>query len=133
MYWYSSTCVLGKNTLNEMMKKISDRAGLSRVYTNHCIRSTTVPNLVDNGHTMEEIKAVTGHRSNDSVSRYTKRISEKRKINVSHSLTAGLHQDSTKTEVFTVSHEKVVSSQPTPSGNPTVILEKNGARVQLFS
>lgn len=58
--WYSHKQVLGKNTLFDMMKGISKRAGLQFEYTNHCIRATVVTNLTEAGHSLQEIKYVTG-------------------------------------------------------------------------
>ena len=37
--------VIGKNTLVNMMKTSSCKAGLSKVYTNHCVRASTVTNV----------------------------------------------------------------------------------------
>ena len=37
--WYG-TAPIGKNTLAQWMAKISREAGLSKVYTNHCLRAT---------------------------------------------------------------------------------------------
>nr|XP_014349036.1 PREDICTED: uncharacterized protein LOC106705049 [Latimeria chalumnae] len=37
--WYTEAPI-GKNTLGNMMKKISQEYGLSRTYTNHCLRAT---------------------------------------------------------------------------------------------
>ena len=39
--WFTKE-VIGKNTLVNMIKNISNRAGLSKVYTNHCVRASTV-------------------------------------------------------------------------------------------
>ena len=41
--WYTKE-VLGKNTVGDMMKTLSKKDGLSKMYTNHCIRATTVTN-----------------------------------------------------------------------------------------
>jgi hypothetical protein len=37
--WYDNAAV-GKNALGSMMSNVSDECGLSKRYTNHCIRST---------------------------------------------------------------------------------------------
>ena len=39
--WYKKSSV-GKNTLGDMMSTISKKAGLSRIYTNHCVRATCI-------------------------------------------------------------------------------------------
>ena len=46
--WYANQPV-GHNKLGEMMKRISKKAGLSKVYTNHCVRATTVTVLNKSG------------------------------------------------------------------------------------
>ena len=40
---------IGKNTLGNMMKEISEKAGLSQVYTNHQIRKTTATGMRKSG------------------------------------------------------------------------------------
>ena len=45
------------------MKKMSELGGLSQIYTNHCIRKTTVTTLDKNGFQPKDIMTVTGHRS----------------------------------------------------------------------
>ena len=42
--WYEKT-VIGPHPLDNFMKLQSECAGLSRIYTNHCIRSTVISNL----------------------------------------------------------------------------------------
>uniref|UniRef100_A0A1I8FWV1 Phage_integrase domain-containing protein n=1 Tax=Macrostomum lignano TaxID=282301 RepID=A0A1I8FWV1_9PLAT len=96
--WYSAKQVLGKNTLNDMMKNISRRAGLQLEYTNHCVRASVVTYLAEAGHSVREIKTVTGHRTDAAVDRYVKRISEKRKQQISNSLTSALHGTVSETE-----------------------------------
>ena len=40
---------LGVNTLGQLMKTISQAAGLSKLYTNHCVRATTITVLLKEG------------------------------------------------------------------------------------
>ncbi len=47
--WYSLEPV-GVNYLGSMLSRISKEAGTSVVYTNHCIRSTTIQKLARGGH-----------------------------------------------------------------------------------
>lgn len=46
-----------------MMPRISEAAGLSEAYTNHCVRATTVTVLFQKGVQPQNIMARTGHRS----------------------------------------------------------------------
>ena len=57
---YSSTAVVGKNTLGNLMPKLSDAAQLSQRYTNHCVRVTVINKLNDSGLTYEDIATVSG-------------------------------------------------------------------------
>ena len=73
-HWYCDNAPLGKNSLNEMMKSVSKRAELTKIYTNHqCIRSKVITTLKRKGFNEEACMAVTGHKSNASIARYDKR------------------------------------------------------------
>lgn len=50
---------MGENILNDMMKCISKDAGLTKSYTNHCLRATTVSVLVHAGNTNHCVRATT--------------------------------------------------------------------------
>ena len=58
--------VIRKNPLGDMMKEISKEAKLSRTYTNHQIRRTTVTGMKRSGFTLEQISHVTKHKNLDS-------------------------------------------------------------------
>lgn len=75
--WYCRNRVLGKNTLASMMKVISQSAKLSKIYTNHAIRVTTVTVLNENGFANHQIQSVTGHKNEQSVSRYVRNRNER--------------------------------------------------------
>jgi integrase len=55
------------------MKRISEAAGLSNVYTAHCVRATVVTELHDAGYSTETIAKVTGHKQAASVERCIRR------------------------------------------------------------
>ena len=88
--WYSRTEVLGKHTLFDGMKIISDLANLSKKYTNHCIRASVVTTLSESGFSASEIQSVTGQKRAETVERYTKRVSTSKKMKLSHTLSDGL-------------------------------------------
>ncbi|CAB4013627.1 PREDICTED: uncharacterized protein LOC107356369 [Paramuricea clavata] len=67
--WYEKN-VLGHNMLNNMMRNMSQRAGISPYYTNHSLRATTVTVLSSNNVETQKIKAVTGHRSDTILSQF---------------------------------------------------------------
>lgn len=71
--WYCSSKVLGKNSLGNLLSTLSDQLNLSKRYTNHCVRVTTVQVLREQGYQNEDIALVTGHKNPNSVQRYAKR------------------------------------------------------------
>lgn len=82
--WYISAPV-GVNKIAEFMKKISKMAKLSKTYTNHSIRSTTVTTLRNLGVHPNDIMSVTGHKSAQSILHYSN-VSEDQRRNMSHLL-----------------------------------------------
>ena len=69
--WYDAQ-VIGKKFLEKFMKTISEDAGLSQTYTNHCIRATCITNLDNSGKEARHIMALTGHKSADSIRSYAR-------------------------------------------------------------
>ena len=64
-----------------MMKNISVDAKLSIIYTNHCIRATSVSVLDECGIEARHIMSVSGHRSESSIRSYARTsIGIKRKM-----------------------------------------------------
>ena len=55
--------VLGKDKLGSLMKALSEKAKLSKQYTNHCIRITGDNVLHESGLSNEEISMITGHKN----------------------------------------------------------------------
>ena len=70
--WYEQKA-LGHNTLDNMLRNMSERAGILPYYTNHSLRATTVTILSSNNVETRKIKAVTGHRSATSIESYCER------------------------------------------------------------
>ena len=84
--WY--TRPIGKNTLSKFMSQISRFACLSKTYSNHSVRVTSCTLL---GRKFEEndIKTVSGHKSNAALGIY-KRVSEERRGEMSDCISAAL-------------------------------------------
>ena len=87
--WYTKQ-PLGVNTLGSMLSRISKDADLSRVYTNHSVRATTITALNDAGFETRVIMAVSGHRSEASVRNYCTDINQAQKRQTSNALQVAL-------------------------------------------
>lgn len=119
--WYSNKKVVGKNSLGEMMKKISQKANLSRIYTNHCVRVSVVSSLKESGFSLDDIQAVTGHKSTDSIRHYVRRRkdTEKQRVsdalhsNLSHQGTSGIkrYKETQIVEKTEKNNEEIIQSQ----------------------
>jgi hypothetical protein len=90
-YWYHDTLVVGKNSLNEFMKNLCQMTGLGcRSHTNHCIRASVVTNLLEAGASAAEVQVVTGHKRQESVEIYNKRVKFAKKVQLSHEMSSRL-------------------------------------------
>ena len=69
--WYT-VCQIGKNTISAMMKRLSTKARLSKVYTNHCVRATCITRLTAQGVDPQSILGTSGHRSVQSLCTYNR-------------------------------------------------------------
>lgn len=92
--WYCKKAS-GVNAIGGFMAKISDEAQLSKRYTNHCIRATTVTQLRDGGMDPQDIVSVTGHRCVNSISSYSNTNVSKRK-EMSHALSKAIGKETKK-------------------------------------
>ena len=109
--WYDNMQV-GKNSLAEKMKKISTEANCSRVYTNHCLRATTVTTLDSEGFEARHIMGVSGHKSENSIRSYS-RVDEQTKREMSRALSGNIQGNSTKADERTPG--EIVHAQPGPT------------------
>jgi hypothetical protein len=69
-----------------MMTKISELSKLSMVYTNHSIRATAITEMDEGGIATTHIIRVSGHKSEESVKHYVRRLSDKKKGEISDCL-----------------------------------------------
>lgn len=70
--WYCNIPV-GKNTLENLLGRMSKKAGLSYHFTSHCIRATSVTILKAAGLENSRVRSVTGHKSDASIESYHER------------------------------------------------------------
>ena len=86
--WYTKQH-LGKNPLSTFMSDLSKLAKLSRIYTNHSIRSTGITVLTNANFSNSDIMSVSGHKSVQSLAIYQK-TDQKKKIEMGKALNGSL-------------------------------------------
>ena len=90
--WYSKQHV-GRNTLAKFMRETSKMCELSKMYTNHSIRSTGITVLTRMNYSNSQIMSISGHKSIQSLSIYQK-TAQKEKLQMANVL----YQSVTKPE-----------------------------------
>jgi len=84
---------LGHNKLGSLMKELSVEAQLSKVYTNHSLRASSV-HLLDSANVpTHHIMAVTGHKAESSLKTYTGYTDQNTKKLMSHTISRGFGLD----------------------------------------
>jgi hypothetical protein len=104
--WYTSR-PMGKTMIGNFMKVISKRAGLTKMYTNHCVRATSVTLLSHAGVETREICKITGHKNDQSLKSYSTESSANQKRAYSAILQGHSHAHDDK-----LSHTTALSSAP---------------------
>lgn len=87
--WYEDQ-VVGRDPLNNAMKKLSQNAALSKIYTNHCIRASVVSKLDKDGFESRHIMVVSSHKSENSIKSYASKCPESKKKEMFQSLSKEL-------------------------------------------
>lgn len=87
--WYENS-PLGVNTLAKMMKEISLGAGLSQIYTNHCVRATAITIWSNAEVPSRHIMSISGHVNEQSIASYNSRPSAQQLKNCSSILSDAL-------------------------------------------
>ena len=82
--WFTMKPV-GVNTLRLFLSDLSKKCGLSQVYTNHSIRTTTGTLLHQSRFSLREMQSVTGHKSIASLAVY-QRTSTSQKLDMAQAL-----------------------------------------------
>lgn len=94
--WFCKSKI-GHNMIATFMPQISNICGLSKKYTNHCIRVTTCSILSNCGYNDSEIQSISGHKSVSSLSLY-RRPNETRKREMSDQLLTAANGSSEKSD-----------------------------------
>ena len=106
--WYDA-CNVGHNTLENMLRKMTERAGITPYLTNHSLRATTVTVLSGSNIETRQIKAITGHKSDCSIESYCERPTLSQFKEMSTALTSFIHSDKSpesRSQSFDLSKEK---------------------------
>lgn len=81
---------LGIRRLQNMMSRLSQNAGLSCRYTNHCVRAACVTTLMNSGYDPITVTRLSGHRNVASVMSYCRDTTDDTKRRMGESLTSAL-------------------------------------------
>ena len=100
LYWYDAVPI-GKNTVGTMMQRISKETGLSKIYTNHCIRATVITSLDHAGIESRHIQQISGHKSISSLQHYAQMVSNEQLRKISNTISLVGNSSSTATSVET--------------------------------
>jgi hypothetical protein len=90
--WYD-TCNVGHNTIENMLQKMTKRAGITPYLANHSLRATTVTVLSGSNIETRQIKAITGHKNDSSIESYCERPTLGQFKEMSTALTSFIHSD----------------------------------------
>ena len=87
--WYYNSPV-GKHTLSQTMASISKKSKLSKLYTNHSIRASTITSLDHEAFEARHIMRTSGYKSEASIRNYSSRLRESKKREISSTLSRAL-------------------------------------------
>lgn len=91
--WFDNVCI-GVNKIGELMKTISLRAALSKIYTNHSVRATSITVMYQGGVNTKQICKVTKHKSEESLKHYIDGESSAQKRQCSEVLSSAISNPS---------------------------------------
>ena len=128
--WYCST-PLGHNTLDNMLRFMTSRAGIKPHLTNHSIRATTVTVLsaanIERGH----IKAISGHQSEASIQVYCATPTSEQFKTMSNKLGEFFDPAGNENNAVAVTQTAVVPLPAQSSQLPSAIASASGAGNQF--
>lgn len=129
---FSRSQVRGEHWLGDFMKTLSKKLKLSKMYTNHCIRCTTITIGKEKGLTNQEIALLTGHKDAASIDGYD-RPSDSRKRRIASVLSNNepnnqkRHEDEPEETITrTVNTEQVNQMM-------NMVAQSTGNTIQIFN
>ena len=116
--WFANKPI-GKNTLSQMMQRISEKSGLSMRYTCHSVRASCISTLFQAGVSVEKIVSITGHKNVSSLKHYISGMSSAQKEECSSILSSSVfdHHES----AITITPSVVVPQENSIVVAPTVV------------
>ena len=81
------TFLLAKTHMGNKMKLLSKKYKLSKTYTNHSLRATTITLLDEEGFEARHIMSISGHRSESSIKHYS-RTGESKKRTIAETISS---------------------------------------------
>lgn len=121
---------LSHNVLDSMMRMLSEAASLAAVYTNHCVRATSIVHLKEGGVQDRQIMSVTGHRNVQSIASYdyvSPADASKFSAAIDKKSDSTAVQSDCATSVSVAAPVPAVASVESGSSVPGVLLNANGA------
>lgn len=121
-YWYVNAPI-GVNTIGNMLKSISIDAQTSQLYTNHCLKATTVTVLKQAGMSSKDIMSVSGHKNSASLDSYAAAPTMNERAKMSNILSNYSKEDHIKTfeEIATTSNNDIAPIVNIPSTSSAVL------------
>ncbi|XP_031573720.1 uncharacterized protein LOC116307592 [Actinia tenebrosa] len=130
--WYQNK-PLGVNRLSKLMKEISLGAGLSKMYTNHCVRATAITLLSDAGVPARHIMRISGHANEQSLASSNRRPSTSQLQNCSEIISHALEKGKTPTSCKTSLQAQQVPLASTLSEFSPSVVASNASLNSMFN
>ena len=108
---------LGKNVITKMIPTLSRKAGLSQVYTNHCVRASTVTALYKAGIEGRRICQLTKHKNESSLAHYVNGSSSAQKRECSEILSGSLIGGQPRSSSTLVQHQNSTITNSTAANS----------------
>ena len=115
---------LGHNTLENLLRKMTEKAGIVPYLTNHSLRATTVTVLSAKNIETRKIKAITGHKSDSSIESYCERPTLNQFKQMSTALTSFINGEETP-ETSIPCATTSTASVPYPTGDQRLPLGRH--------